>query len=490
MNRTVTFMTIVAALLALTGICFADDPVALDTSDMPVVAQADNPAALDVGDMPVVAQGDAPAVVVGDAASDSDADTTSLEDEMGDDDDVLEATFRYLRAKYGTETLTDDWFGLGARLEEMGIVASLAFNQQYQINLEGGLSTHRRSGRWTGNYDFYADFDLEQLANIRGGAAYILVEGGWSRGLDPSSIGSAVGNVNANAGRGDEAVYISELWYQQGFFNNMLRIRLGKIDLTSGFETQHFALGFDQNAFAFDETSQFMNSALVSNPTIPFPGQGLGMMVFVQPTKWSFVAAGVADAQANATETGFNTTFHGEDYFFAIFETGLTPVIPSANGGLPGAYRVGFWYDPQDKPRLDGGGTERDDVGFYLSFDQVVYKESLLREDRQGLGMFARYGFAHSNVNAIKCFWSTGVQYEGLIPTRDEDVVAVGVAQGFLDSDAGHNKNTETVLEWYYNAQVTPWLNVSPSVQYIFNPGAVHGVSDAVVIGIRMQLFF
>ncbi len=61
-----------------------------------------------------------------------------------------------------------------------------------------------------------------------------------------------------------------------------------------------------------------------------------------------FAAAG---ACADARETGFNTALHGADDFFAIFETGLTPQIPSPAGPLQGAYRVGVWYDPRPKER-------------------------------------------------------------------------------------------------------------------------------------------
>ena len=479
MTKTTLLTTIAALLLAVAGTCFAAD-------DDAVVA--DVPAADDavVADVPA-ADASTPA-----AAEDSflDPDLTGPADDEDADVDPFESTFRYLKAKYGTETLTDDWFGYGEKLGDYGVEVSLAFTQMWQINARGGLATHRHSGRWAANYDLYAEFDLEKILSLKGGLMYVLVEGSWSNRLDRTSIGSAVGNINNNTTGGEEAIYVSELWYQQSFFNNMVNVRLGKVDLTSGFETQQFSLGFDQNAFAFDETSQFMNSALNTNPTIPFPNQGLGVMVLFRPTKLFFVAAGVADAQGDQRETGFNTAFHDEDYFFAIFETGLTPVIDSANGLMPGAYRVGFWYDPQDKPRLNGSGAKHDDMGFYLSFDQVVFKENVYLKDEQGLGVFARYGFADSDVNAIKCFWSAGAQYEGLVPTRDEDVFAFAFAQGKVDSDAGYNKELETIMEIYYNAQLTPWFNLTPSMQYIWDPGAVHGVGDAIVLGVRMQMFF
>ena len=68
---------------------------------------------------------------------------------------------------------------------------------------------------------------------------------------------------------------------------------------------------------------------------------------------------------------------------------------------MQGTYRAGFWYDPQDKERHDGG-FKRDDMGFYLSFDQYIYKESHAPDDKQGLGLFARYSFSDGAVNKFR----------------------------------------------------------------------------------------
>lgn len=384
------------------------------------------------------------------------------------------------------ETLTDDWFGLARELAQRGISVNLGLTQVYQANLVGGMSTHRRSGRFAGSYDLELELDTERLFRLPGGSLYILAEGSWSDGLDASSVGSLFG-VNDDAG-GDRSIDVTELWYEQAFLNGRLRFRLGKIDLTGGFECRGCPVAFDGNAYANDETAQFLNGALVNNPTIPFPDNGLGVAAYVEPLEGWYVSAGVADAQADARETGFNTAFHGRSDFFSIFETGVVPRLPSGNGGLRGAYRLGLWYDPRPKVRFDGRGVERDDVGFYLSFDQIILKENDDPADGQGLGVFGRYGAADSDVNEIKCFWSVGGQYQGLVPTRDSDVLGFAVGQGRLSDAAGFTASHETAMELYYKAQVTPWLSVSPSIQYVFNPGAQDRMDDAVIVGIRAQM--
>lgn len=384
--------------------------------------------------------------------------------------------------------LTDELCGYGTFLRENGIAGGLSTTQIYQLSLHSALSTHRHAGRYAGSYDLEVTFDLEKILRIPGGTFYVSAEGSWSDGLDASSIGSLFG-VNADAG-GYRGADVSQAYWEQSLMNGRLQFRIGKLDLTGGFECRGCPVAFDASAYANDETSQFLNAALVNNPTIPFPDSGLGAAVFLMPTEYWYLSAGAADAQADVRETGFNTAFHDEDYFFAIFETGAVVDMPSLTGPTPAMYRIGFWYDPQPKQRHHGRSVKRDDTGFYLSADQMVLKENADPNDSQGLGMFIRYGLADSDVSDIKCFYSAGVQYKGLVPTRDDDVLGIGFAKGRLVRDAGFAKEHESVLEVYYNVHVMPWVSISPSLQYIWNPGGADGVGNAFVAGIRVQMSF
>ncbi len=418
------------------------------------------------------------------------------QDHDQDPEQSVAHTLTCLRCISNRPTLTRNWFGLGEQLQEQGISVGLSLTQIYQVSLRGsgpaaagpGVQTHNHAGRWTGTYDFEVELDLERLLNIPGATIYTDTSGSWSDGIDTSSIGSVFG-VNNNAG-GDHTIALIEAYWEQALLDDTLRLRIGKLDLTGGFECQGCSVAFDGNAFANDDSAQFLNAALNNNPTIPFPDNGLGVIAYYEPVPGFYVSAGVADAQASASETGFNTTFHDEDYFFTIVETGFVPKLPSANGDMRGAYRVGVWHDPQDKLNLNNDKTERDDMGFYLSFDQVIYNENTDKEDVQGAGLFARYGFAHSDINEINSFFSIGGQYQGLIPSRDNDVLGLGLATGRLVQNADFTRNSETVVETYYNAELTPGITLSPSLQWVINPGGVSGVGDAWVLGFRLQVTF
>jgi len=365
----------------------------------------------------------------------------------------------------------------------------------YQQNVRGGLSTHRRAGRFSGSYDLELSINSEKIFGFEGGYFFLHGEGSWSKhgGIDEPSVGSAFG-VNGD-GAPRRSLDLVEFWYEHSFMDGKLLLRLGKIDLTGGFECRGCPVSFDGSMFANDETSQFLNGALVNNPTIPFPDYGLAVVAHYSPDDFWYVSGGVQDAQADGRETGFNTTFHDEDYFFYIVETGITPRLNSANGPLQGAYRIGMWYDPQPKAssdRADAEMYERDDTGLYISCDQMLNKENSDPEDSQGLGTFLRYGYANGKRNDITAFWSFGFSYQGLLDGRDDDVLGVGFAHGtFSDSaDMTYTDDYEAVVEMYYNACITPQLNISPSVQYVMNPGGDDSVSDAIILGVRAQFVF
>jgi porin len=390
----------------------------------------------------------------------------------------------------GGATLTNNWFGAGDRLAEQGLTLKLSATQVFQDMARGGVFTHRHAGRYSGRYDFEVEGDLERLARVQGGSFYILAEGGWSGGIENVAIANHF-NPNGVA-LGTHSVRVQEFWYQQSLLDDRVSIRIGKIDLTGTFECHTCPGSFDGNTFANDETTQFLNAALVNNPTIPFPERGLGAVVFVRLTDSWYASAGVGDAKAREGQTGFNTAFEDPHETLSLYETGYVAHLPSANGPLHGAYRVGMWYDTVTKDRFDGEGVRRGDTGLYVSMDQVFLKETNDPNDEQGLGAFARFGFADAAVNPVKFFWSAGGQYRGLLPGRDADVLALGVAQGRLSDapGAGFTARSETAIETYYSVEVTPWLHVGPSIQYIFSPGGLREARDALVVGIRIRAAF
>lgn len=389
---------------------------------------------------------------------------------------------------FHNERLTGDWWGGRTWLEDRGIEFAVSLTSIYQHNVRGGLQT-RNGHRITGSADYELIFDLERMGVWKGGIFYVAAENSWNDGIGEDRVGSLIA-VNDDAA-GDVDIIIREVWYEQTFWESKARFRLGKVSMTTD---------ADANAYANDQTSQFMNTALVNAVSFPAPDGGLGFVLVVQPVDWFYVNLQAADAQAVESQTGFKTTFHDEDHFFGSFEFGFLPIWQTARGNLPGAYRLGMWYDPQPKEvfasdllgRRRTFPVKRDDVGFYFNMDQVVWKEDPQdAADSQGLGVFMRYAYAHEDVNPIEHHWSLGAQYQGLIPARDDDVLGFGFAQ-VIPSDKLREIegiSSESIYELYYNASVFPWLTVSPDVQFISDPGG-GTAQDSFVAGVRLQMAF
>ena len=66
-------------------------------------------------------------------------------------------------------------------LADSGIEVGIGVTNIYQQNVHGGISTHRRAGRFSGSYDAEITADMQKLAGLKGGSLYIHGEGVWPK---------------------------------------------------------------------------------------------------------------------------------------------------------------------------------------------------------------------------------------------------------------------------------------------------------------------
>lgn len=383
--------------------------------------------------------------------------------------------------------LTGDWAGLRPDLEDAGVNFSILLGTMTQFNFRGGVNTH--NAHETAGKAFYnVELDFEKMGLLDGATFFARAIQTWNSGIR-ADVGSLTPPYWSAGSGGDQSLVLDKYWYRQRLLDDRVEIRLGKLLNVTDL--------FDKNAHADSYLGEFMNRALAHNMTIPAT-KGIGAFAKVWPVDWLYAQAMVVDPDADTDHhrhgtSGWETAFHDEDRFRALWEVGVAPKYAGWMGGLPGTYRVGAWFDPGPKT-LFAGGTQSDDYGWYLNFDQMVWKESNDAKCKQGLGVFARYGWAHRDVNRLAHFWSLGASYTGLIPERDVDVLGVGVAQSIFSQDyraqIDEGADRETVYELYYAIKVTPWCIISPDVQVVTNPGGDKDVRDALVGGVRVKLSF
>ena len=382
--------------------------------------------------------------------------------------------------------MTGDWGGVRTKLEDMGFKLDLYYNHIYGVNAKGGADT-TNAQRQSGTADLFLTFDFEKMGLIPGGSLTAFSKSAFSRNINDKVAALSDPFDDADD---DDSIYLGGCYYQQRLLADKLRLRFGYLD---------YQLIIDRNAYAAFEDVFFMTTNLDNNPLVPRP-IGLGATLFVDPVPWLGLTFGASDKDARLRSPGFDTTFHDGAEFFGFGELELRPKIPSSRGPLTGHYRFGTFYDPATKEEIGSRGSynkrrpryQTGDVGYYLSFDQLAWREG--PADEQGLGLFFRWGWRDEELNRTDEFWSGGAQYQGLIPHRNDDVLGFGMyAQ--LGSDrykyyTSHDFRGELGYELYYKIQLTPWLTLTPDFQYIVDAGGHHSDRDAVVVGLRMRVIF
>ncbi|MEN6575717.1 MAG: carbohydrate porin [Phycisphaerales bacterium] len=388
--------------------------------------------------------------------------------------ELLQGTAHSTRGPHGLE----QFFG-------SNITWGAGLTQIYQQNAHGGLSTSRRSGQYAGSYDIEASADLESALGLADSTMYMLLEGGGPRvgSIDPGGVGSYFG-VNGDAIEG-EWIDMVELWALRSFADDRLFVQVGKADLSAGIEYRDVISAFDLSRYANDEHSQFLNGALVNNPTIPFPAHTLALSAVAKPRDgWQFAAAGATQsADADVDESA--SWASDDEGFFLIAQASLASAMDAARRRWSGEYHAGAWWT--------GGGdlpAREERIGVYLSMSQAILRESADPHDEQGLGLFVRCGWADGDTMELESFWSAGLQYRGGLESRDEDVLGIGFASGrFVDSDDPEGVDGgERVVEFYYSLVISPTVSLSPDVQYVADPGGQSDADDALVVGLRARI--
>ena len=435
----------------------------------------------------------------------------------------------YLGDWSSREHLTGDWGGERTRLAEQGILFDLDVTQVTQGNAHGGKSTNN-AFRYSGSVDYRFKLDTARMGLWPGGLLTLHGETKIGDNINPK-----VGSLGAPNFQGllpvpDEpgTTTLSEFYFMQALSEQFVLLA-GKVDGTSL---------VDQNAFAGNQRTQFMNVGLRVNPVLfcatPYTTMAAGAVWL--PTKWLQVVTAVTDNDPDgaATKTGFNTAFHGRDWTTVVQEFEFKLKLFDK----PGHQRFGWFWTSRDfidfggDPRLplpgrvqnlgllprrigrlpslpkpprwlrsirlgdtvlsaDGPSKRPDDWGLYYNFDQYLYTEP--GDSTQGFGLFGRFGWSTGESNPIEEFYSIGLGGKGSIPHRDRDTWGLGYYALNMSDDLppALGVDAEHGAELFYSVEVTPWLHITPSLQVIVDPGAGFQDRDvAVVYGLRAQMSF
>ena len=375
--------------------------------------------------------------------------------------------------------MSGDWGGWRTKLEDHGVTFEAMMLSDTFMKLHGGTQKSRYPVRNFGLIDAAIHLDTEKLGLWKNGEFVLRYQ--FLRGTGLNRHLGAYQYVDAFDV--DHMNQLAEYWYEQGFFDNKIQIKVGKQDACYDFLALDLATNFVNNSHAY-----FMPNV----PLPAYPDQALGLVLKINPTEWLSLRTGWYDGNARGSQTGFNTVFGGHNASFLIQEIG----IRHNKWDMPGTILAGGWIHTGQVDSLSiDGEIKAQTMGAYIEAEQMVWKENKDNaEDNQGLYALVQYSFAPSNRSEISHYYGNTLMYKGLISGRDEDVAGVGVALAqFSDKlrnivDDGR-RGLETIVEAFYKFQLTPWFSIQPVAQYIFRPDG-QSSANSFVLGFRTVVTF
>ncbi len=384
--------------------------------------------------------------------------------------------------------MTGGWNGYRDRLKEKGVDLWLSWLTIGQSIVDGGIE---QTSKATASVDFHGYFDTEKMGLWKNGHALVRFESKWGRGVNNDTGALLPVNFDAFVPTAEKReTVVSEWWYSHDFFEGRLEILAGMWDV---------ARFYDNAIFAGPYPYRNLNGSLGMNDILlPFtPYHLLGGAVVVNPNDRIQIVTGIGDPGSSSVDINWY-----EDGDVNVLHQWRFQVAP---GGKPGNIRVGGAYTNKDHIILeqdfrllipstdsidsDTVETNEEDWAFYVDFDQFVVKGDA--DPFQGIGIWASLGFSDGKSNLLKGHYAAGVSFNGMKLARPQDRFALSYfyldpSEDFpseLGVDASHG------IEAYYNFGATPWLQLTPHVQLLIDPGVV-GMANTVVAGLRMLVLF
>lgn len=377
-------------------------------------------------------------------------------------------------------------------MEEHGVKFQVGYIGEVFGNLSGG---DKQGAIYEGLLKVGVELDLEKLCGWKGGDVFVNVLYPHGSSLTDRYVHdfNVVSNMDAY-----DSLRLNEAWFEQHFANDQFSVRIGQ-------------LAADSEFFVCDSGAYFINGAFGALPLISqnvsapvYPLASPAVRVQWTPTKSFLTRAGVfaGDAGDPGRNDQHGTRFRlgSDDGALILAEAAYKTNAEENAKGLPGTFKLGGFYHTAKFADNRGGDEHRGDYGAYAVADQTVYREPCCCdgknpcESEQGLNVFARIGGAPVDRNIVSAYLEGGLNYKGLLPGRDDDICGLACSYTRISDDfqSGESQPThhETILEFTYQAILTPWLSIQPDVQYIFNPGAVTKQDDALVAGVRMNFTF
>jgi len=442
---------------------------------------------------------------------------------------VTSGPFGFASGLSRSNLLFGDMWGLRSELSHYGISFAIQETSEVLGNVTGGT---RRGVDYDGLTQMIVQVDMRRAFGWYGGLFNVSAMQIHGRNLSTDNLQSL---QTASGIEADRATRLWELWYQQKLLpEDRLDIRIGQMSV-------------DQEFIVSQNASYLMNT-MFGWPMVPsadMPGGGpayplsapgvrlryrpIDPMTFLlgvfngSPVRYNYGDPQMRNPSGTSFPLNGGVLIMGEVQY--TYPSLGTMLYPDQSAPLSRLYKLGFWYNSErfDDLAVDDGGLSlanpsssgvprqhHGDFSIYAVMDQMLWVDP--NEGDRTINFFARaMGTPQQDRNLISVSLNVGLTFHEPILHRDDDTFAIGMgwakvsqsvaaldlATGAFSGTYNPVRTSETYLELTYQYQVTPWWQLQPDVQYMFNPGGgilnpTDGtiIRNELVLGMRTNILF
>ncbi|MBV9332274.1 MAG: carbohydrate porin [Alphaproteobacteria bacterium] len=271
---------------------------------------------------------------------------------------------------------------------------------------------------------------------------------------------------------------------------------------------------FDTNSYAHDPMNDFLNWAIIDSGAYDYAADAWGYSYGGSAEwtqSWWTLRAGLFDLSRIPNNEKLVRGFgqyelvsEAEERHTVLGRAGKLRFLAWYNRGRMGSYRDALALAMATHTTPDTGLVRRPATrpGFALNLEQEL---------DDNVGAFARASVNDGSEEAyeyadINRSLAVGLSLKGAMWGRKDDTAGIaGVVNaisqsaqaylaagglGILVGDGSLNYGTEDILEAYYNASLTGWLNATADYQFIANPAYNRDRGPVSVLGLRLHAKF
>ncbi|WP_338745873.1 carbohydrate porin [Pseudomonas putida] len=392
-------------------------------------------------------------------------------------------------------TLTGNWGGQRQKLADQGIKLTGDYTSETLSNLHGGI---KRGTRYAQQIRLGAQFDLSKLLDIPdAGRVQVLINDRRGHSATEDLIGN---RMSAQEIYGGEYTRLTELSYQRNLFSPDLSAKVGYMVMGTDFGGMPILANFVSAGFCAHPLTMSSGSGWGNYPTAHWGGE---LRYDVNPSLTLQTALFQVNPDYNARVSKA----------FAMPSNGTTgAILPleaifNNRAFLDGQYKVGWYYDTSDYPKIGGTDKSSSRTGAYLLVDQAIWRNEL--DPASVLRLFGQAATSNAATSPMRRWYSLGLVKQKPFASRPHDSISFGYGRAVINPRTRDAQEAaaaptedftvvagldsgEQVLELNYGAQVTPWLLLRPDLQYYIEPGAFFGKQrgNALAAGLQIKMTF